>query len=306
MQLNTEHAAFMQSILEDPDSDGPRLRYADYLEELAADEDHPLYLRGQFIRVQCALAEFPVGASDFTHPLFGEHGRLSVFERELQERLGRIGFDGVDLGHLHIFPANTFRGVHRRGFIDEVWTEQLFEHFQIGSMERWEFPREVAYCIRAFPVRRVQFQPFGILEITNTLPVKCEYPWGANFDFTPRRGHFFVSRGGDKAVHQAWQSRDQMVAALPHWLSQEILNSRPLESVGIRFPASLSQLPSDAPNYAAQHEALEDFRETIHRQLGMTDEEAARVRRENAITRRREIQREAEMEAMLPPDESNQ
>jgi uncharacterized protein (TIGR02996 family) len=44
--------AFLQSIREDPDADGPRLMYADWLEE----RGDP---RGEFIRTQCALAREP-------------------------------------------------------------------------------------------------------------------------------------------------------------------------------------------------------------------------------------------------------
>lgn len=44
-----DEADFLQAILDDPDNDGPRLIYADWLEE----RGDP---RGEFIRVQCELA----------------------------------------------------------------------------------------------------------------------------------------------------------------------------------------------------------------------------------------------------------
>src|SRR5262245_15898045 len=44
-----EQAAFLAAIRDDPDDDGPRLIFADWLEE----QGDP---RGEFIRVQCALA----------------------------------------------------------------------------------------------------------------------------------------------------------------------------------------------------------------------------------------------------------
>jgi uncharacterized protein (TIGR02996 family) len=47
-QMNPEQA-FLDAIWESPDDDGPRLIYADWLEE----QGNP---RGQFIRIQCALA----------------------------------------------------------------------------------------------------------------------------------------------------------------------------------------------------------------------------------------------------------
>src|SRR6266511_6221714 len=44
--------AFLQAVLDEPDDDAPRLIYADWLEE----RGDP---RGEFIRVQCALARLP-------------------------------------------------------------------------------------------------------------------------------------------------------------------------------------------------------------------------------------------------------
>jgi uncharacterized protein (TIGR02996 family) len=49
------HDAFLQAILDAPADDTPRLVYADWLEE------HGQPDRGEFIRVQCALARLPDG-----------------------------------------------------------------------------------------------------------------------------------------------------------------------------------------------------------------------------------------------------
>src|SRR2546425_6662579 len=59
--------AFIAAILEDPDTDAPRLIYADWLEE----RGDP---RGEFIRVQCELARMPPD----------DHHRLEMAEREKQ------------------------------------------------------------------------------------------------------------------------------------------------------------------------------------------------------------------------------
>jgi uncharacterized protein (TIGR02996 family) len=48
-------ADFLRLILADPDADGPRLVYADWL------DDQGLPARAEFIRVQCALASLPAG-----------------------------------------------------------------------------------------------------------------------------------------------------------------------------------------------------------------------------------------------------
>lgn len=47
---------FLQAIGARPEDDGPRLRFADWLDER---DDHELSARAEFIRVQCALASAP-------------------------------------------------------------------------------------------------------------------------------------------------------------------------------------------------------------------------------------------------------
>jgi uncharacterized protein (TIGR02996 family) len=49
------HQAFLRKILEDPADDGPRLVYADWL------EDHGEIDRADFIRTECKLAALPRG-----------------------------------------------------------------------------------------------------------------------------------------------------------------------------------------------------------------------------------------------------
>jgi len=50
--MMTDDAAFLHEIAENPDELGPRLRYADYLDEKL---DSASALQAEFIRVQCAL-----------------------------------------------------------------------------------------------------------------------------------------------------------------------------------------------------------------------------------------------------------
>lgn len=95
--MGGEAEGFLARIREVPDDDGPRLIYADWLDE----QGDP---RGEFIRVQLALAR--LSGSDRRRP-----GLLRA-EREL---LGRYGARW----------AAPFRGlatgpVFRRGFVDEV------------------------------------------------------------------------------------------------------------------------------------------------------------------------------------------
>src|SRR5207248_1699698 len=67
-------AAFLRLILADPEADGPRLAYADWLEE------HGDAARAEFIRVQCELVKVDENNRDI-HP-------LAARERELLERHG--------------------------------------------------------------------------------------------------------------------------------------------------------------------------------------------------------------------------
>src|SRR5947209_1378755 len=62
----TDDAAFLRLILADPDADGPRLLYADWLDERGD------AARAEFIRVQCALAALP--ADDARRPALQARG----------------------------------------------------------------------------------------------------------------------------------------------------------------------------------------------------------------------------------------
>lgn len=69
-----EEGAFLRAVLEAPEDDGPRLIFADWLEE----RGDP---RGEFIRVQCVLAKLPAddprrkGLEERQRALREEHGR---------------------------------------------------------------------------------------------------------------------------------------------------------------------------------------------------------------------------------------
>src|SRR4051794_12165161 len=71
--------AFLRDIIEHPDDDAPRLRFADWL------QDHGDPARAEFIRVQCELARVP-------GPYGGTPGsrREQLRDRE-NELLGRHG-----------------------------------------------------------------------------------------------------------------------------------------------------------------------------------------------------------------------
>jgi uncharacterized protein (TIGR02996 family) len=88
--------AFLQDILAHPDDDAPRLIYADWLEE----HDNP---RGEFIRVQCALAR-----------LDEEDPRRWPLERRAEELLRE--HEKKWLSHGVVAGLWTFR----RGFVEQI------------------------------------------------------------------------------------------------------------------------------------------------------------------------------------------
>lgn len=97
----TPDDAFLSAILEAPDDDGPRLIYADWLEERS---DSTARERGEFIRLQCHRAALPIDDPE----------RVELFRRE--QRL-LIGFARTWLGPLWRWVAPWH---FRRGFLERV------------------------------------------------------------------------------------------------------------------------------------------------------------------------------------------
>src|SRR5947209_10682193 len=120
----TCHDPFVQAIHDQPDDDGPRLIYADWLEE----QGDP---RGEFIRIQCVLAGMAADAE--RRPL------LAAREREL---LAEFGSEW--LGPLR---GLVEKWEFRRGFLhcvvmtpgDFVWYAE--ELFTLGPVRHVHFYR---------------------------------------------------------------------------------------------------------------------------------------------------------------------
>jgi uncharacterized protein (TIGR02996 family) len=128
--MQTEAEAFLQRIRAYPDDDAQRLIFADWLDE----EGDP---RGQFIRVQLALAELPAHAP--------ERAALVARERDLFA------------AHREQWEA-PFRGlatgvVFRRGFVDEV------------KVEAKQFLRYGHELFAAAPIRHIH-----LLDVSESLP----------------------------------------------------------------------------------------------------------------------------------------
>jgi uncharacterized protein (TIGR02996 family) len=101
----THADAFLRDILAHPDDDGPRLIFADWL------EDHGQPERAEFIRVQCELAAMAADAPGRRQReahqdwLYHQHGREWL---QPVRELG-LAVDGVKF---------------HRGFVGEVWVEE--------------------------------------------------------------------------------------------------------------------------------------------------------------------------------------
>jgi uncharacterized protein (TIGR02996 family) len=111
----SQEQALLRAVLERPSEDGPRLRYADWLEENGQAE------RGEFIRVQIELA----GPYDKVHPS-AVLRRTNLLVRE-QELLSAHKHDWLDnvTREATIFGGATPEHVSkhllfRRGFIDSL------------------------------------------------------------------------------------------------------------------------------------------------------------------------------------------
>ena len=96
----TPAESFVQAILSDPDDDGLRFVYADWLEE----RGDP---RGEFLRLQYLLAGMSRDDPDW-HPLFRRE--IEMIRRHKEEWFGPLR------------KRFSFWECHR-GFLDEVWTD---------------------------------------------------------------------------------------------------------------------------------------------------------------------------------------
>ncbi|MBO0698035.1 MAG: TIGR02996 domain-containing protein [Zavarzinella sp.] len=131
-----EEAAFLDRVSADPDDDAPRLIFADWLDE----RGDP---RGEFIRVQVALARLPAG----------EPGAADLRDRE-----------ATLLAQYHARWSEPLRGVagwteFRRGFVETV------------NIETRTFLRRAPDLFRLAPVRHVR-----LLDVGSSLPRLADCP----------------------------------------------------------------------------------------------------------------------------------
>jgi uncharacterized protein (TIGR02996 family) len=143
----SEDEAFLRAIWAEPDDDGPRLVYADWLEENGQPQ------RAEFIRVQCELGRPGVASA--------RRKRLRIREQELLEAHRRQW-----LGKLRRSPLPW---VFHRGFVERLGEGGVFHagpfHFKD---EHW------CQYLRFFPDGRVLYGAFdpplrSLLEVQRRL-----------------------------------------------------------------------------------------------------------------------------------------
>ncbi|MCI0461264.1 MAG: TIGR02996 domain-containing protein [Gemmataceae bacterium] len=117
--MTTDHDALLAAVWAEPEDDGPRLVYADWLEENGQPE------RGEFIRVQCELAR----------PGLTARRRLQLGAREQQlltahraQWLGRLRRSPLPwVFHRGFVGRLGSRGVFQRG--PDRWKDETFCHY---------------------------------------------------------------------------------------------------------------------------------------------------------------------------------
>jgi uncharacterized protein (TIGR02996 family) len=141
----TDHNAFLQAILTDPEADTPRLVYADWLEE----QGDP---RGEFIRLQCELARL---AEEFQEPpelvqrekeLLALHG--ATWRQPLRKILGRaeLPFSRGFVERLSL-PAEKFINA----------AEQVLTSTPLRSIRLREFSQDFQEVRQAQALHKVPF-----------------------------------------------------------------------------------------------------------------------------------------------------
>lgn len=124
--MNTTESAFLEAVRDAPDDDGPRLVYADWLDE----QGDP---RGEFIRVQCELARLP---------------RDDPNRGELRARSDALQAEHVRTWVRDLTPFVS--AVHfRRGFVDGV------------TMTLSDFCSFAGQVLRSYPVTRARIEEVG-------------------------------------------------------------------------------------------------------------------------------------------------
>jgi uncharacterized protein (TIGR02996 family) len=135
----TQDEAFLQSIIEAPSDDTPRLIYADWLEE---NGDAP---RAEFIRLQCRMATTRAGEPEHSELLDREWELLTVYRKRWQP-----------VAH-SVLAAHLFESAFIRGFFARVnipaavlleHGEELFRTFPLEELRIRDLGRQLGEMVR--------------------------------------------------------------------------------------------------------------------------------------------------------------
>jgi uncharacterized protein (TIGR02996 family) len=221
--MNQEDA-FLEAIREDPDDDAVRLIFADWLEE----RGDP---RGEFIRVQCALAGMP-----------DEDERRKALEARAERLLRQ--HEPRWVGPL-ASRVNSY--TFRRGFVEEI------------TLSAAAFLRHAPSLFAPHPLRKVCILSLGALPETPSLGVGRQYDLAEFFrsPFLERLAALdlsnqFLSVGQVRILSESARlaglrhldlgntnltpPHAQTLAAAPHLgrLTTLLLNRNPLDSLGVQ------------------------------------------------------------------------
>jgi uncharacterized protein (TIGR02996 family) len=159
------HDEFLRAVIADPEDDGPRLVYADWLDERGD------AARAEFIRLQCELSQVETiehdcgedGEWETTCPACGAYGVVGELEGRVVELLDSHGREWLAAIPPGLVPANVGfgsvgqalvrDGTFRRGFVERIscpWTA---------------FRDNAARLKAATPLREVRFttRPYRVI-----------------------------------------------------------------------------------------------------------------------------------------------
>jgi uncharacterized protein (TIGR02996 family) len=137
--------ALVEAIVEAPDDDGPRLVYADWLEENGEPE------RAEFIRVQCELARLPEEDA--------RREALDASSKALEKAHGMTWIQPLKKTLDRPRSRQLNRWTFRRGFLDKLSL----------TLERPGFGRDAGEALSCHPVREVSFHCQPPLDLGSAL-----------------------------------------------------------------------------------------------------------------------------------------
>lgn len=137
----THHEAFLQSIIEAPDDDTPRLICADWL------DDQGQHDRATFIRVQCELAQARQGDS--------RQALLAAREHDLLKRYGQLWSEPL----LRPLAGMVTGWRFSRGFIEKVTLEARGFQQHADELFRFAPVRDVTLHLSRSRISQLAFLP---------------------------------------------------------------------------------------------------------------------------------------------------